>query len=53
MEIYFNAGIGMKNMYNNRINSDWQFRCAPLPACYAERYVFTGKIAKKYKHSLK
>jgi len=24
---------------NNRINSDWQFRCAPLPAGYAERYV--------------
>ncbi len=22
---------------NNRINSDWQFRCAPLPAGYAER----------------
>jgi hypothetical protein len=24
--------------HNNRINSDWQFRCAPLPAGYAERY---------------
>jgi hypothetical protein len=24
---------------NNRINSDWQFRCAPLPAGYAGRYV--------------
>jgi hypothetical protein len=24
---------------NNRINSDWQFRCAPLPAGYAERYI--------------
>ena len=24
---------------NNRINSDWQFRCAPLPAGYAKRYV--------------
>jgi len=22
---------------NNRINSDWQIRCAPLPAGYAER----------------
>ena len=22
--------------HNNRINSDWQFRCAPLPAGYAE-----------------
>jgi hypothetical protein len=22
---------------NNRINTDWQFRCAPLPAGYAER----------------
>ena len=22
---------------NNRINPDWQFRCAPLPAGYAER----------------
>jgi GNAT superfamily N-acetyltransferase len=25
-------------MHNNRINSDWQFCCAPLPAGYAERY---------------
>jgi hypothetical protein len=25
-------------MANNRINSDWQFRCAPLPSGYAERY---------------
>jgi len=24
---------------NNRINSDWQFRCAPLPSGYAERYL--------------
>jgi hypothetical protein len=24
-------------MHNNRINSDWQFRSAPLPAGYAER----------------
>jgi len=24
-------------MANNRINSDWQFRCAPLPAGYAKR----------------
>ena len=23
---------------NNRINSDLQFRCAPLPASYAKRY---------------
>jgi len=23
---------------NNRINADWQFRCASLPAGYAERY---------------
>ena len=22
-------------MPNNRINTDWQFRCAPLPAGYA------------------
>ncbi len=22
---------------NNRINSDWQFRCTPLPAGYAGR----------------
>jgi hypothetical protein len=21
------------------MNTDWQFRCAPLPAGYAERYV--------------
>jgi hypothetical protein len=26
-------------MHNNRIriNSDWEFRCAPLPASFAER----------------
>jgi hypothetical protein len=24
---------------NNRINSDWQFRCAPSPAGYAERWL--------------
>jgi hypothetical protein len=29
----------MKKTHNNRINSDWQFRCAPLPAGYAERWV--------------
>jgi len=23
--------------HNNRINPDWQCRCAPLPAGYAER----------------
>jgi len=28
----------MKRPHNNRINSDWQFRCTPLPAGYAERY---------------
>jgi len=26
------------NWHNNRINSDWQLRCAPLPAGYAERW---------------
>jgi hypothetical protein len=25
-------------MHNNRINTDWQFRCALLPAGYAGRY---------------
>jgi len=29
----------MQERANNRINSDWQFRCASLPAGYAERYV--------------
>lgn len=24
-------------LHNNRINTDWQFRSAPLPAGYAER----------------
>ena len=24
-------------MGNNRINSDWQFRCVSLPSGYAER----------------
>jgi len=30
--------------HNNRINSDWQFRCASLPAGYAERWA--GKASK-------
>lgn len=30
-------------MPNNRINADWQFRCAQLPAGYAERYT-QGKV---------
>lgn len=25
--------------HNNCINADWQLRCVPLPAGYAERYV--------------
>jgi len=25
-------------MGNDLTNPDWQFRCAPLPAGYAERY---------------
>ncbi len=33
--------------HNNRINSDWQFRCAPLPAGYAERYKETIMEEKK------
>lgn len=32
-------------MPNNRINADWQFRCASLPAGYAERYVCSGEKA--------
>jgi hypothetical protein len=28
---------------NNRINSDWPFCCAPLPAGYAERYILEGE----------
>jgi len=27
-----------KKAFNNRINSDWQLRSAPLPAGYAELY---------------
>jgi len=30
------GGMG-DGLDNNRINSDWQIRCAPLPAGYAER----------------
>ena len=33
-----------KQGHNNRINSDWQFRCAPLPTGYAERSLFQPKI---------
>jgi hypothetical protein len=29
---------------NNRINSDWQFRCAPLPAGYAQRWPVKKKL---------
>ena len=28
----------MQKKHNNRVNLDWQFRCAPLPARYAWRY---------------
>jgi hypothetical protein len=31
---------------NNRINSDWQFRCAPLPASYAERSVTRHRMSE-------
>jgi antitoxin MazE len=30
----------LRKMANNRINSDWQFRCASLPSGYAERSSF-------------
>jgi len=30
--------VDFKFTHNNRINSDWQFRCASLPAGYAERW---------------
>jgi len=29
----------MIESHNNRINPDWQFRCASLPAGYMGRYV--------------
>tara|TARA_Y100000589_G_scaffold326986_1_gene367909 strand:- start:574 stop:675 length:102 start_codon:yes stop_codon:yes gene_type:complete len=32
----------MSKMPNNRINADWQFRFASLPAGYAERYNLGG-----------
>ena len=31
------GAIGVIDRPNNRINSDWQLRCAPLPTGYAER----------------
>jgi len=39
----FYATLGYREVdCNNRINSDWQFRCAPLPAGYAERKKQSG-----------
>ena len=36
---------------NHRINADWQFRCAPLPAGYAERLGdFFGSISMIFKN---
>jgi hypothetical protein len=32
------ATLVQQRTANNRINSDWQFRCTPLPAGYAERW---------------
>jgi len=29
---------GIQTKHNNRMNSDWQFRCASSPAGYAKRY---------------
>jgi hypothetical protein len=37
--VYISQESWVSESHNNRINSDWQFRCAPLPAGYAERYV--------------
>jgi len=36
-----------KGIVNNRINTDWQFRCAPLPAGYAKRYAIRKSTAAK------
>lgn len=33
---------------NNRINSDWQFRCAPLPAGYAFRQLMYYYPMREY-----
>jgi hypothetical protein len=38
---------GFWQMANNRINSDWQFRCAPLPAGYAERWAAVVCLSKQ------
>lgn len=37
--------VDFKCTHNNRINSDWQLRCASLPAGYAERYPSERNIA--------
>ena len=37
--VYMSQERCISESHNNRINSEWQFRCAPLTACYAERYV--------------
>ena len=40
-------GILMNNRHNNRINPDWQIRCAPLPAGYAERWAEESLLSCK------
>jgi hypothetical protein len=35
-------------MDNNRINSDWQTRYAPLAAVYAERYRYLQLITSRH-----
>ena len=37
--VYISQENWVSESHNNRINADWQFRCAPLPAGYAERYI--------------
>jgi hypothetical protein len=39
-------------MANNRINSDWQFRCAPLAAGYAGRWKYHRKFVFDENHDI-
>ncbi len=48
LDPYTKRSILKRTTANNRINSDWQFRCALLPAGYAERSAVDFPLDKAY-----
>ena len=51
--VYISQESWVSESHNNRINPDWQIRCAPLPAGYAERWVAIKQKMKKVKYQIR